>query len=130
MEGYVEDLLNASGVNSMAATPALENLFDTTKNPELLNDEDMENFHSLVAKLLYLSKRVRPDLLLVTNFLSTRVSCPTIGDMEKLNRALRYLHSTQDFGINIDVNSNLHVIAYVDASYAVHKDFKSRTPAR
>lgn len=129
MEGYVADLLNASGVNGMAATPALENLFDTTKNPELLNDEDKENFHSLVAKLLYLSKRVRPDLLLVTNFLSTRVSCPTIGDMEKLHRALKYLHSTQDLGINIDVSSNLHVIAYVDASYAVHKDFKSHTGA-
>ena len=62
MEGYVADPLNASGVNGMAATPALENRFDTTKNPELLNDEDKENFHSLVAKLLYLSKRVRPVL--------------------------------------------------------------------
>ena len=42
---------------------------------------------------------------------------------------MRYLHSTQDFGINIDVNFNPHVIAYVDASYAVHKDFKSHTGA-
>ena len=129
MEGYVADLLNVSGVNGMAATPALENLFDVTKNPELLNDEDKENFHSLVAKLLYLSKRVRPDLLLVSNFLCTRVSNPTVGDMDKLTRALKYLHSTQDLGINIDVNANLHVIAYVDASYAVHKDFKSHTGA-
>jgi hypothetical protein len=129
MEGYVADLLNQCQVKGLATTPALDNLFDITYHEELVGESEKEQFHSCVAKLLYLAKRVRPDLLLSTNFLGTRVTCTTRGDVEKLDRVLRYLNSTQEFGITIDVHSNIHIVAYVDASYAVHKDYKSHTGA-
>ena len=129
MEGYVADLLHISGVKGLAVTPALDDLFDVKVKDTPLDVEQKEEFHSLVAKVLYLAKRTRPDLLLVANFLSTRVSSPTEGDRDKLDRALRYLNSTQELGINIDVHKNIHVVAYIDASFAVHKDFKSHTGA-
>jgi hypothetical protein len=129
MEGYVADVLNQFKVDGYAATPALENLFDVSYLSEPLSADDRDEFHSSVAKLLYLALRVRPDILLPVNFLGTRVSCATKGDVVKLERVLKYLNSTQDLGLTIDVNRNIQVIAYVDASYAVHKDFKSHTGA-
>jgi hypothetical protein len=44
-----------------------------------------------VAKLLYLAKRGRPDILLDVNFLSTRV---TIEDWGKLDRIIKDLRGT------------------------------------
>ena len=57
--------------------------------------EDKEYFHTCTAKLLYLSKRVRPDILLPVSFLCTRVNSPTVEDNEKLNRVLGYLKATK-----------------------------------
>ena len=45
-------------------------------------------FHSVVAKLLYVSIRARMDLLLAVSFLSTRVSKSTVQDRAKLKRIL------------------------------------------
>ena len=89
MEGYVADLLHTSNVKGLVATPALDDLFDVKLKDTPLDVEQKEEFHSLVAKVLYLAKMTRPDLLLVANFLSTRVSSPSEGDRDKLDRALR-----------------------------------------
>ncbi len=51
-------------------------------------------FHTTTAKLLYLAKRARPDILTVTSFLCTRVKAPTEEDLTKLLHTLGYLQST------------------------------------
>ncbi len=43
-------------------------------------------FHSTAAKLLYLSKRARSDIIAVVGFLCTRVKGPRIKDWEKLSK--------------------------------------------
>jgi hypothetical protein len=88
---------------------------------------EAEEFHSRVAKLLYLAKRVRPDILTAVIFLSTRVKCATTDDNVKLNRVLGYLNSTCEMGLVLEGHKALSVIAYVDASYGVHADLKSHT---
>ncbi len=45
--------------------------------------DEKEYFHSMVAKLLYLAKRVRPDTLTAISFLATRVREPTEQDLAK-----------------------------------------------
>jgi hypothetical protein len=60
-------------------------------------------------------------------YLSTRVRCATESDQLKLNRVLSYLNATKELGITLDATKGLQVLAYVDASYAVHGDYKSHT---
>ena len=126
MEGYIQDLLRASGVTGKVNTPALDSLFEIHESP-LLTDVFREEFHSLVAKLLYLAKRVRPDLLVSVSFLSTRVLKPTSQDQSKLDRVLKYLNGTADLGLTLEVGSSISVIGFIDASYGVHADGKSHT---
>ena len=49
--------------------------------------------------LLFLSTRVRPDILLAVTFLCTRVHCATRQDAIKLSRVHSYLNATSDLGI-------------------------------
>jgi len=58
----------------------------------LLCDADREKFHHRVAKLLYLAKRVRPDILLPISFLAERVSCCTKRDTKALDQVYKYLN--------------------------------------
>jgi hypothetical protein len=81
----------------------------------------------MVARLLYLAKRTRPDILLTVSFLTTRVQAPTEQDMVKLERSLRYLNSTRQLGIRLQYDPSNPLQAYVDASYGVHEDFRSHT---
>ena len=57
----VDDILNCARIdNDVASSPASNTLFSIDATSALLTDEDKEYFHSMVAKLLYLAKRVRP----------------------------------------------------------------------
>ncbi len=59
-------------------TPASNNLFRVRKDSEdiLLSNEKASIFHSIIAKLLFLAKQGRPDILLAVSFLTTRVKKP------------------------------------------------------
>jgi hypothetical protein len=81
----------------------------------------------MVAKLLYLAKRTRPDILLPISFLSTRVHCPVSDDVNKLRRILSYLSGTIDYGIILKPGNQPCLTASIDASYGVHTDGKSHS---
>jgi hypothetical protein len=88
MEGYISEVLSSYRVAGKAVTPALPHLYEIRDSP-LLDDEAKDEFHSRVAKLLYLAKRVRPDILPLCIFLATRVREPTADDWSKLDRGLK-----------------------------------------
>lgn len=128
MQGYIQDLLEfCKNIEGSVSTPALDNLFKVGEKNKVLKESDKEYFHSVTAKLLYLGKRVRPDILTAVSFLTKRVQSPTDEDMRKLERVIRYIRGTRDMGIIIEARVNLGVFAYVDASYGVHTDYKSHT---
>ena len=118
-------------INKSCDTPAPGHLLTQSGNDHLLNDMHKEKFHSTVAKLLYIAKRTRPDILLPVNFLCTRVQHPNMGDYLKLVRVLRYLYGTSDESLVLTMNEatnetiTLHV--YIDAAYGVHDDMKSHS---
>ena len=68
-------------VQGRASLPAREDLFDIGDSPLLCCDK-RERFLSMVAKLLHLAKRVRPDLLVSLSLLATRVLHATERDDE------------------------------------------------
>jgi hypothetical protein len=125
MPKYIDDLIIESGIDTThtAATPASEHLFKVIEDDTPLDHDDKEKFHSIVAKLLYLAKRGRPDVLTVATMLCTRVQNPGQNDLKKLNRCIKYINSTRDKDLRIRSvpKTSLHVMrAYVDASFAIH----------
>ena len=90
-------------------------------------DDLRERFHSITAKLLYLSKRTRPDILTAVAFLTKRVLKRQRDDYDKLIRTIQYIRGTQHMGITFEVHEPIHVTAYIDASFAIHPDMKSHT---
>jgi hypothetical protein len=81
----------------------------------------------VVAKLLYLAKRARPDIITVVSFLCTRVKAPTMEDVEKLEHLLGYLHRTKSRSMVLKPRKSLSMEAYIDASFATHMDEKSHS---
>jgi hypothetical protein len=63
-------------------------------------------------------------MLTATVFLTTRVTKATDEDMGKLERLLKYLRGTKELGLVLDGREGLGVLAWADASYAVHPDAK------
>ena len=95
---YIKEALADFGeiVHGTSQSPANKNLFIIDKESTELTESKANIFHSIVAKLLYVSRRSRLDIGLAVAFLSTRVSKSTIQDWNKLRRLLRYLKSTID----------------------------------
>jgi hypothetical protein len=82
-----------------------------------------------VAKALFVCKRARPDIHTAVTLLCTRVRDPNDSDWKKLIRLLEYINGTRDDVLTL-VADDLHLLKwYVDASFAVHPDFRSHTGA-
>ena len=84
-------------------------------------------FHTIVAKGLFACKRARPDIHMAIAFLCTRVKHPTAEDWEKLMRLLKYINGSRKEKLVLGADDLGVVRWYVDASFAVHPDFKSHT---
>jgi hypothetical protein len=110
-------------------TPASESLFKTRQDVGKLSVKQNNSFHSTVAKLLFLAKRGRPDILLSVSFLTTRVQNPDEDDWKKLLRILSYLQDTMHFYLTISCK-DLHKMSwFIDGSYAVHAEMKGHSGA-
>ena len=81
MLDYIEETLKMfekvapkdSGTKSSAAP---KDLFITNEKCDKLEPDMKETFHSLVAKILFATKRARPDTGTAISFLTTRVREP------------------------------------------------------
>ena len=130
MEKFIDDFLKLYGNLSTRhyVTPTLTTFCEIDMKAPLLGEKRKKIFHTIVAKLLYLSKRVRLDLLLSVTFLATRVKSPTEDDWCKLIRIVGYLQATHKFYRVLYRQSNVpHLEHYVDAAFGVHSDGKSHT---
>jgi hypothetical protein len=74
----------------------------------------------MITCLLYLSKRVRPDI-------QFDITAPTNYDEMKLVRVLQYLNNDHDLGLNLEMGDKPIVTAFVDAAYGSHADTKGHT---
>ena len=76
MSDQVRETIQSFGeeIDGNVSTPAAPHLLKVPLEDEELDDERKERFHSVVAKLLYIMKRARPDLETAVAFLCTRVA--------------------------------------------------------
>jgi hypothetical protein len=80
-------------------------------------------------KGMFLAKRGRQDVLPGIAFLATRVMYPTEQDWTKLKKILNFLKETQTEVLTVSADDTQTIKWYVDAAFAVHKDYKSHTGA-
>ena len=132
MDRYVMEILDevpaCAEFDRIAATPAAEHLFDVnTDDPELLDEETSQYFHTTMAKMLFLCKRARPDIQEPVTFLTTRVRAPDKDNYRKLGRAVKYLRQFPDLPLTLEADDTHIIKWWIDAAFAVHKDMRSHT---
>jgi hypothetical protein len=132
MTDYVENMLAEFPLklkkSETAMTPAGDNLLNFGAGKKL-EKERAEIFHMTVARGLFLTKRARPDIQPTIAVLCTRVKEPNTSDWEKLVRMMKYLNGTRKLKLVLGADDLRSIKWSVDASFAVHPDFKSHTGA-
>lgn len=126
MSDYIEKCLSTITDLHAVSTPSRDDLFYVDEDSPLLSDEEKQFFHSGVARLLYLAKRTRLDILTIVSHLSSRVTNPTQDDHAKLRRLYGYLQRTKSLSLKFRLG-DLNFVSYIDASFGVHVDGTSRT---
>jgi hypothetical protein len=126
MTFYAKKILEDEDVAEMKS-PCTRSMFIVESSADLLEEEKRKWFHTKTAKLLYLAKRARPDILTAVSFLCTRVQSATIEDAAKLARVLGYIRGTVDQVLYIRTAVRAVVRVYIDAAYALPSDSKSHT---
>jgi hypothetical protein len=121
---YVEDLCKRYNVQSAVSVPHTTSLFDNNPDSPLL-DNQLE-FMSINACCMFAANRTYPELLLASNYLSTRYYHATHADYLKSLRMIQYMCHNSDHCLYLRPKST-RVVSAADASYAEHDDAKSHT---
>jgi Reverse transcriptase (RNA-dependent DNA polymerase) len=129
MDDYVESVLDEAPVDmdGEAETPAAEHLFTVRDDATKVTKEVGELYHSLTARLLFLSKRARPEIQTAVAFLCTRTQSTDTDDYNKLARVVRYLRRYPKLALTLEADDVWVVKWSIDASFAVHVDMRSHT---
>ena len=127
MKKMCDDFEKKYVLNNAAVTPAANDLFGNDESSPKIEKEMKEDFHTFTARGLFACKRARPDTATAISVLTTRVRNPSVDDWNKLIRYMQYVKRTWKDVLTLSADS-LNVIKwYVDASFAVHPDFRSHT---
>ena len=68
----------------------------------LLSAKESKYYYTVVARLLYLAKRTRPDILTAISILCGRVLNATEYDLQLAIKVVKYLNGTRGYGLNFD----------------------------
>jgi hypothetical protein len=132
MFSYVAEILTAfdkadpkgTGTKTSAA-PA--DLFKIDEDCEKLDAKRATEFHNLVAKTLYATKRARPDTCTAVAFLTTRVREPDNDNWAKLAHMMKYIRGTKELPLILSANGSGILKWWIDASFAVHPNMRGHT---
>ena len=89
VQEYNEDFTEDCDVKVNPPVPL--HLFKKGDNTELLIKSNRKLFHKIVAKLLLISNRARPDIVVPISFVTSRVNKATVEDWKKLKQVVCYL---------------------------------------
>ena len=79
---------------------AIEDLFVVRDEIEIASEEDSKWFQRQTARLLYLSKQTRPEILVAISFLTTRVTKCDQDDLGQLRKLISFYSLTTPIGRN------------------------------
>jgi hypothetical protein len=131
MRDYVESMLENFPQKELEGAPVkapwTDELFKVNANSPALNHDLQKQYHTTVAQGLFLTKRARPDIGPVIAYSTTRVRNPNQDDWKKLVKMMKFLKQTKDDCLTLQADGSNELKWYVDASFAVHPDYKSHT---
>jgi Reverse transcriptase (RNA-dependent DNA polymerase). len=129
MQSYLNEAIDAfpEEIKQTVSSPAADHLYTVNPNGKKLPEDRRECFHHIVAKLLYVATRARPDLQPTISFLTSRCAKADEDDWKKLRRLLCYIKQTIDLKLTLRANAANVVMWWADAAFAVRDDFKSQS---
>ena len=109
------------------ATAAPDDLFKVEEDAVKLEQAAAKAFHNIMAKVVYVTKRARPNILLAIVFLMMRVKRPDCDDWRKLCHLIKYLRATRELPLILGANGTGVLSWYADTLFAVHPDMRGHT---
>lgn len=112
---YVNKIVNrfASGTKyeKSPISPCGNKIDDTLLSPDV-------PYNEIVGSLLYASIITRLDIAFAVHKASRALARPTKGDLNFVDRILRYLANNSTFGLSYSNNRHRGLVAYTDADFA------------
>ena len=93
----MSSLLKRNNITVSAVTLTTPDLFQIDDASPRLEESKAEKFHSEVASISYLVKRIKPECLTATSFLLIRVHYSTEQDWAELEQLLNYVNATKTY---------------------------------
>ena len=131
MPKYTEEILSEAekamdckGTKSCAAP---KDLFCVDDDSPRLDRKRSEFFHSVVAKILFATKRARPDTATAIAYLMTRVQEANEDDWRKLGHLIKYIRETKDLVLTLGASGDNVLRWWVDGSHTVHPNMRGHT---
>jgi hypothetical protein len=127
MYRYTIEACESWGATSGISTPGDNNLFKDDESSTPLEGGKAKTYHTGAAKLLFLSKRARPDILTPVSVCCGHVNAPKEQDWHRLDRVMKYLYGRPNYGLKFARGDNMNIKCYCDAAFACHGEYRSRT---
>jgi hypothetical protein len=132
MLNYMDEVLEqfdemAPEERGTKTSAAPKDLFVVDEECDKLSEAMKQKFHSLVAKMLFATKRARPDTSTAISFLTTRVTDPDEDDWKKLAHLMKYLRGTKELPLILSANGGGMLKWWIDGSHGVHPNMRGHT---
>ena len=114
----------AKGTKKSAAPASLFTVQEDCKN---IDKELSKQFHSIVAQVLFTTKRAMSDTGTAVKFLTTRVRDPDQYNWLKLAYLMMYIRGTIDLPLTLSANGTGVLKWYVDGLYRVHPNMRGHS---
>jgi hypothetical protein len=119
---YITELIQEYGITKGESTPCTHLLYKDEGGD--INDS---KFKSLVAKLMFLATRTRPDIAFAVMYSATKSAKPKTSNWNSLLNILSYLKSTINKKLRYKPITNNNLVLYTDASHNLHGDSMGHT---
>ena len=120
MHDYIKEVLETwdklTSKRGKRQTAAPANLFEVREDCPKLDGKKKEGFHSVVAKMLFASKRARPDTGTSVAYLTTKVREPDQDDWMKLGHLKAYLRETEELPLILGADGSGFIKWLIDTS--------------
>ena len=117
---YIKNMLDEAKVTAKALTPGDHNVWKPSDAPAV----DAHEYASVLMKLMYVSKRTRPDILPMVTALATYNKNPNQDHWKRLHRVLAYLRYKEDLSLTYHMGLPYDPQMSTDASFNLTVDAK------
>jgi len=123
---YAKNIVKKFGLDNGGhkRTPAATHLKLTKDESGISVDQSM--YKSMIGSLLYLTAS-RPDITFAIGVCVTYQAEPKMSHLTQVKRILKYINSTNDYGILYSYNENSKLMGYCDADWAGSADDRKST---